>query len=117
MILDKGKIMRLQFLGKGGSGKDDCPTLYATDQESYLIQGWRTNEPEVVEIPHLLLGFAEKDTFIGVPLADTGRGTFTLAGRPVIDSDTLDQLTMEEYETAIEVPKSERAYYGGVPAN
>ncbi|WP_194838027.1 hypothetical protein [Nocardia sp. XZ_19_369] len=109
--------MRLQFLGKGGSGKDDCPSLYATDQGSYLVQGWKTDKPEVVEIPHLLLGFTDKDTYIGTPMADTGRGTFRLTGRPIVDRDTLDQLTMEEYETAIEVPRSGRAYYGGVPTD
>ncbi|WP_330233402.1 hypothetical protein OHA40_13585 [Nocardia sp. NBC_00508] len=49
-------------------------------------------------------------------LGDTGRGTFTLTGRPVTQTEVLDQLTMETYETAIEVPKMERTYFGGVPA-
>lgn len=31
--------MRLKFLGSGGSGQGHCPTLYATDQDSYLVQG------------------------------------------------------------------------------
>ncbi|WP_431956025.1 hypothetical protein [Nocardia lijiangensis] len=106
--------MRLKFLGKGGSGDGDCPTLYATDQNSYLVQGWKTGQPEMVEIPHLLLGFAEPNTYIGAPMADTGRGTFTLAGRPVTEPESVAQLTLADDETAIEVPKLERTFYGAV---
>jgi len=106
--------MLLHFLGKGGSGSNDCPTLYATDQGTYAVIGWVTETPGLVEIPHLLLGFLEPDTFIGAGLTDTGRGTFTLSGRPITDRATLDQMTMETYETAIEVPKRERTFYGAV---
>ncbi len=104
--------MQLSFLGKGGSGDRDCPTLYATDRNSYLVQGWTTDSPGIVEIPHLLLGFLEPDTFIGAVLTDTGRGTFTLAGPPVTDDDALKELTLAADETVIEVPKAERTYYG-----
>lgn len=45
-----------------------------------------------------------------------GRGTFLLSGRPITDRETLDQMSMETYETAIEVPKAERAYYGATQA-
>ncbi|WP_067904107.1 hypothetical protein [Nocardia vaccinii] len=107
--------MRLWFLGKGGSDGGDCPTLYATDQDSYLVQGWRTGEPETIEIPHLLLGFAQTDTFIGAAMTDTGRGTFTLTGRPVSESETLAQLDLAPHETAIEVPKIRRTFYGALP--
>ncbi|MBY8856982.1 hypothetical protein K7711_10880 [Nocardia sp. CA2R105] len=107
--------MRLRFLGKGGSGDGDCPTLYATDLDTYLVQGWETNTVGTVEIPHLLTGFAaEPDTFIGADLDDTGRGTFRLTGRPVTEPDVLAQLTLADDETAIEVPKKRRTYYGGV---
>ncbi|WP_416565101.1 hypothetical protein [Nocardia testacea] len=108
--------MRLQFLGKGGSEGGDCPSLYATDQHSYLVQGWRTSHAETVEIPHLLTGFALPDTFLGATLTDTGRGTFTLSGRPITESDTLAQLRLASDETAIEVPLLERNFYGGTAA-
>jgi hypothetical protein len=88
--------------------------LYATDQGSYLVQGWKTGTPETIEIPHLLTGFAEKGTSIGAPMLDTGRGTFTVTGRPVTESNVLDQLSMEDHETAVEVPKADRIYYGGI---
>ncbi|MET8874435.1 hypothetical protein [Nocardia sp. NPDC004604] len=104
--------MRLTFLGKGGSGDRDCPTLYATDQDSFLVQGWRTDQADTIEIPHLLPGFADPDTFIGATMTDTGRGTFRLSGRPVTDDETLGRLTLAVDETAIEVPKLERTFYG-----
>ncbi|WP_433727719.1 hypothetical protein ACQP0C_36915 [Nocardia sp. CA-129566] len=104
--------MHLTFLGKGGSQVKDCPTLYATDQGSYVVAGWQTNRSDTVEIPHLLLGFTERDTLIGATLTDTGRGTFALTGRPITDTETLDQLDLESDETAIEVPRTERTLYG-----
>lgn len=104
--------MRIKLLGKGGSEGNGCPALYATDQGSYVAVGWITGGLETIEIPHLLPGFAESDTFIGAPMTDTGRGTFTLSGRPITDAETLSQLVLAEDETAIEIPKSERRFYG-----
>lgn len=108
--------MRIRFLGKGGSGGGHCPTLYATDHDSYLVQGWQTDTVGTIEIPHLLTGFAEPDTFIGATLSDTGRGTFLISGRPITDTATLSQLDLADDETAIEVPKRERSFYGAVAA-
>lgn len=61
--------MKLTLLGteseNGGS-----PTLYATDRGTYVVQGWRVNDPEaqaqlavpghetVVEVPAALFRFA-----------------------------------------------------------
>ncbi|MGW1742390.1 hypothetical protein ACWCPQ_26695 [Nocardia sp. NPDC001965] len=109
--------MRLRFLGKGGSNVGECPSLYASDQDTYVVQGWVTGQAETVEIPHLLTGFAEPDTFIGATMTDTGRGTFTLTGRPVTEPGTLAQLELADGETAIEVPKLERNYYGAADAS
>jgi hypothetical protein len=108
--------MRLTFLGKGGSQVNDCPALYATDCGTYVIVGWLTDTRGTIEIPHLLLGFAEPRTFIGALLTDTGRGTFSVTGRPIDDAETLDQLHLADGETAIEVPKCERTYYGATAA-
>ncbi|MGV9413697.1 hypothetical protein ACWDOP_27665 [Nocardia sp. NPDC003693] len=109
--------MGFRVLGKTGSGKEGCPALCATDEGSYLLVGWKTGSPETIEIPHALLGFAEPRTFVGATMVDTGRGTFTLTGRPVTDLPTVARLDMEDYETAIEVPKSERTFFGEVPAH
>lgn len=104
--------MRIELLGKGGSEANRCPALYATDQESYLAVGWTTGSPDKIEIPHLLTGFAEQRTYIGATMADTGRGTFTLTGRPVTDDETLACLELADDEAAVEVPKLERTFYG-----
>ncbi|MBO0852217.1 MAG: hypothetical protein J2P18_00440 [Nocardia sp.] len=104
--------MRLTFLGKAGSEGGGCPSLYTTDRNTYLVQGWETKTVGTVEIPHLLTGFCEPDTFIGAPMTDTGRGTFRLGGRPINDTETLAQLDLADDETAIEVPKLERTFYG-----
>ncbi len=108
--------MRLQFLGMGGSDVGGCPTLYAIDPHGYLVQGWRTDKLGTVEIPHLLLGFAEPDTFIGATMTDTGRGTFTLTGRPIVEPEILARLDLAPNETAIEVPRIRRTFYGALPS-
>lgn len=109
--------MSLHLLGNGGSIKDGCPAVDDADDGRYLLVGWQTGRLDTIEIPHLLLGFVEPRTFIGAPMTDTGRGTFTLSGQPVTNPETLAQLKMEDYEAAIEVPKMERTYFGGVPAD
>ncbi|MCP9621410.1 hypothetical protein FOH10_28660 [Nocardia otitidiscaviarum] len=104
--------MSLRFLGKGGSTGNGCPTLLADDQRGYVVQAWRTDRVDTVELPHLLLGFLEPDTFIGAPMTDTGRGTFLVSGLPVTDDETLNQLDMADDEGVISVPKRERTFYG-----
>jgi hypothetical protein len=65
--------VKLTFLGM--SSKDgECPTLYATDRDTYVIQGWKVSDPEAlaamniperetaIEVPRELLGFAPRDT-------------------------------------------------------
>lgn len=108
--------MRLTFLGRGGSDVGECPTLYRTDHGSYVIIGWKTGAAETVEIPHLLLGFAESNTFIGAQLTDTGRVRSNSCGRPITEADTLAQMSIQPHETAIEVPKAGRAFYGAPTA-
>lgn len=102
---------KLRFLGRGGTPGDTCPSLYETEHH-FFTQGWRTDKPGIVEIPHLLLGFADHDTFIGSPLTDTGRGTFLVSGDPVTDPEVLAQMEIEPNEAAVKVPKRERTFYG-----
>jgi hypothetical protein len=65
--------MRLELLGST-SQDGACPTLYATDRDTYVVQGWTLTDPEAladlrnvlegesfVEIPKALLRFAEPD--------------------------------------------------------
>jgi hypothetical protein len=65
--------MRLTFLGTD-SQAGHCPTMYATDRDTYVIQGWKVTDSEAladlrdvldgetfVEIPKDLLRFAAND--------------------------------------------------------
>ncbi|MFF0614093.1 hypothetical protein ACFYUD_36050 [Nocardia tengchongensis] len=104
--------MRLHFLGKCGSQGGGCPSLYATDQDTYVVQGWMTGDSSTIEIPHLLLGLAHPDTYLGATMTDTGRGTFTLSGASITDHATLEQMDIYPGETCVEVPKVGRTFYG-----
>lgn len=65
--------MKLTFLGST-SQEGQCPTLYATDRDTFVVQGWTVTDPEAlrdlrdvlpgetfVEVPKALLRFAEGD--------------------------------------------------------
>ena len=65
--------MKLTFLGST-SQEGQCPTLYATDRDTFVVQGWTVTDPEAlgdlrdvlpgetfVEVPKALLRFGEGD--------------------------------------------------------
>lgn len=105
--------MRLRFLGKSTQG-GGSPTLYATDRGTYVVQGWKVaHVPDQVEIPHRLLGHLEPGTCLGVPLEDTGRGSFTLSGQPVHDAEAWAHMDLPGHETCVEVPQGEEVWVGG----
>ncbi|WP_030370486.1 hypothetical protein [Streptomyces rimosus] len=54
--------MKLRFLGKN-STPGDSPTLYATDQDSYVIQGWKVFANDLL----MRLDEQEGQTVIEVP--------------------------------------------------
>lgn len=96
--------MRLKFLGKSTTGTQS-PTLYASDHNTYVVQGWRVpGRPGQIEIPHPLLAFLEPGTCLGTVLHDSGHGTFTLAGEPVSDDEALSQMDVPDHELSVEVP-------------
>lgn len=108
--------MRLRLLGKSTQG-GGSPTLYATDRDTYVVQGWKVaHAPDQVEIPHRLLGHVERGTSLGAPLHDTGRGSFTLSGRPVEDPEALEQMMVPGHETCVEVPRGEEIWFGETAA-
>ncbi|AXG80173.1 hypothetical protein [Streptomyces paludis] len=117
--------MKLRFLGKN-STPGDSPTLYASDQDSYVIQGWkvyardllaRLDVPDghtVVEVPIELFEHLVKD---GVPsgvirklaapiMLVTEEGTCLVQGPRMCDSEALGCMRMPDYETCVEVPRS-----------
>ena len=97
--------MQLTLLGKdtvnGGS-----PTLFATDRDRYVVQGWKVpGDDRSVEIPHRLLAFLEEGTKLDVALRDTGLGTYVLSGAIVTDPEALAEMDIPAHETAVEVGK------------
>ncbi|MDT5030394.1 MAG: hypothetical protein QOC94_565 [Actinoplanes sp.] len=121
---DREKIVRLRFLGKD-STPSNSPTLYASDSDSYIVQGWIVTDPdvlarldvsdaeEVVEVPAMLLGFLALDGLDGdvtnrvppiVHVLDSGN--YIIKGERVGDTEALDQMTIPDYETCVEVPKA-----------
>jgi hypothetical protein len=65
-------IMKLTFLGKD-STPNDSPTLYETDRETYLVQGYMVTDPDalsqmripegetVVEVPKRLMRYLPEE--------------------------------------------------------
>ncbi|GAA3749141.1 hypothetical protein GCM10022225_36790 [Plantactinospora mayteni] len=95
--------MELRFLGKQTQG-GGSPTLFATDRDTYVVQGWKVPGQETsVEIPHELLQYLEPDTELAVPLQDTGRGSYILSGTVVVDTEALSQMDIPGHETSVEV--------------
>ena len=56
--------MKLTHLGTE-SGDNGCPTLYATDRDTYVIQGWKVLDPEALAA----LDVPDHETAIEVPRA------------------------------------------------
>ncbi len=55
--------MRLRFVGSD-SISGSCPTIYATDRDTYVIQGQTVTDPEALDdVRHVLPG----ETFVEVP--------------------------------------------------
>lgn len=97
--------MQLTFLGKSTQG-GGSPTLFATDRETYVVQGWRVPGQETsVEIPSRLLDYLERDTELAVVLRTTGHGTYIVSGAAVTDAAALAQMDIPSHETCIEVRK------------
>lgn len=94
--------MQIRLLG-GDSKPGHSPQLYATDRNSYLVQGWRTTTADSIEIPHGLLRWLEPETCLGRVLTDTGHGTFILNGDPIIDQEVLAEMKIPDHESAVEV--------------
>lgn len=115
--------MKLRFLGKE-SNPTESPTLYATDQTSYVVQGWKVTDQEIlakldipdgetiVEIPTSLLKHLTKDGLSGIvttwspPIVHvTENDTYIIQGVRVTDAETLAQMKMPAHEDSVVVSK------------
>jgi hypothetical protein len=110
--------MRLTFLGKETQG-GGSPTLFATDRDTYVVQGWTVADepPTVIEIPESLLCHLQPNTELAVPLQNTGRRwrgdngeceTYILAGAAVTDSEALSQMNVPGHESCVEVGRQRK---------
>ena len=116
--------MRLRFLGKE-STPDESPTLYATDQDSYVVQGWivtdkailaRHDVPDdetLVEVPPSLFNHLVADGLTGEvahvlpPIVDiASNGNFIVQGARISDLATLGQMGIPDHETCVHVLRS-----------
>ncbi len=115
--------MKLRFLGKN-STPTNSPTLYATDQDSYVLQGWIVtdaatlarltvgDDETVVEVPTALLGHLALDgldgavTNVTAPIVGvTTGGNYIVQGKRVTDAEALSQMSIPEHETCVQVTK------------
>lgn len=111
--------MRLTFIAIE-TGKEGCPTLYSTDHDSFVVQGWRVADPAAVagltlgsgescvEVPHRLLTHLPKpehDHSAAPAYVATERGTFVVKGPEILDEETLGQMDVPGHETAVHVSK------------
>lgn len=103
--------MKLRFLGKN-STPDESPTLYATDQDSYVVQGWMVTDADIlarlpvpddetiVEVPAALLDHLAADgldgevTNVAPPIVGvTSGGNYIIQGKQVTDAEALSQMS------------------------
>ncbi|UGT62864.1 hypothetical protein [Nocardia asteroides] len=89
----------LRLLGSG-SGHGACPAVYATDT-SLIVQGDRIADGHAVAVPHQLLDWLEPGMTLPIE-ATEAPGMVLVPGQPVT-TEVLQQLTLDDHETAIEV--------------
>ncbi|MGH4012771.1 MAG: hypothetical protein ACRDSL_02295 [Pseudonocardiaceae bacterium] len=103
--LQEAIAVQLTFLGKTTQG-GGSPTLFATDRDTYVVQGWKVPGYETsVEIPRGLLGYLEPNTRLAAVLHTTEQDTYVLSGAAVTDVKALEQMDIPDHETCIEVGK------------
>jgi hypothetical protein len=116
--------MRLTFLGKM-SDLGESPTLYATDRDTYVVQGWKITDEATaaqlalgdgeiaVEVYARLLGHLVKDGVAGTvarhepPIVHVKQnGNYVIQGERLVDDDARRQMAMPDHEDAVELPKA-----------
>ncbi|HEY2674188.1 MAG TPA: hypothetical protein VGJ07_27955 [Rugosimonospora sp.] len=115
--------MKLRFLGKD-STPTNSPTLYATGEDSYIVQGWIVTDAvtlaglniaedeTLVEVPARLLSHLAKDGVDGEvgnviwPIVHVKEnGNYIVQGPRVTDAEALGQMSIPGHETCIAVSK------------
>jgi hypothetical protein len=116
--------MKIRFLGKE-TEDGDSPTLYVTERRTYLIQGWKVTDPEilaklgipegetVVEIYARLITHLTKDGLGGVvtswthPIVHVNEnGNLIIQGKRVTDPEALAEMQIPDHEDVVEVDEA-----------
>lgn len=103
----------------------NSPTLYATDQDSYVIQGWIVDDEAIlaqlvipddetiVEVPAALLNHlsldglnAETRNLVPPIIHVRENGNYVIQGRRIADSKVLSQMSIPDHETCVHVSRS-----------
>jgi len=124
--------MEIRFLGKETEHLHS-PTLYATGQGTYLIQGWKVTDPEilakldvpesetVVEIYARLMTHLVKDGLSGVvtswipPIVHVKEnGNLAIQGQRVTDLKVLAEMNIPSHEDVVEVDKATIEAYSAI---
>ena len=116
--------MKLTFLGKE-SKVGDSPTLYATDRDTYIVQGYKIPPADGVTVPDGYTAVAIYDRLLdhlakdGVPAGAVRREPPIIAGgddesciiqgRTVTDDDIRRRIRLPGHEDCVEIPKTELA--------
>ncbi len=122
--MDQRATLKLRFLGKD-STPTNSPTLYATDQDSYVIQGWKVtddtilarlvvpDDETIVEVPAALLSYLSLDGLdsdarnLVPPIVHVKEnGNYIIQGKRVVDAATLSQMSIPSHETCVHVSRS-----------
>ncbi len=116
--------MKIRFLGKESEYRDS-PTLYATGHCTYLVQGWKVTDPEiltkldvpesetVVEVYARLMTHLTKDGLSGVVTSWTPpivhikeNGNLIIQGKRVAGPEALAEMKIPDHEDVVEVDKA-----------
>ena len=92
----------LRLLGSE-SGNKTCPCLYEADQDILVVQGRGERGSDTVDVPHMLLDWAEPGMRIAVGATEVP-GRVLVKGTPASE-EIMKQLFLDDDETAVEVPR------------
>jgi hypothetical protein len=116
--------MKIRFLGKESEYRDS-PTLYVTEHCTYLVQGWKVTDSEiltklnipesetVVEVYARFMTHLTKDGLSGVVTSWTfpivhvkENGNLIIQGKRVVDPEALAEMKIPDHEDVVEVDKA-----------
>lgn len=105
--------MRLILLRSTCDDTRSCPNINATDRGTYVVQGYQVADhaalapgESVVEVPSSLLPELTGRDAAHDSVRRTGRGTFLIRGRTIVDAEALRELNLPAGEAAVEIPMS-----------